>query len=56
MPEGSAVPSVAMGRPSLRTALLDISTASRERQSQTEVSRSTVRHDYEGSSVMQRAA
>lgn len=54
MPEGSAIPSVATGRPSLRTALLDISIAPRERQSHIEVFQSKVRD--EGSRVVRLAA
>jgi hypothetical protein len=41
MPEGSDVPSVATGRPSLRTSPWDMSIATRERQSPAEAFRST---------------
>jgi hypothetical protein len=56
MPEGSAVPSVATGWPSLRTALWDRSTATREPQTHAKTPRQEASHVYEGSRVVRRAA
>ena len=56
MPEVTAVPSAAMGRPSLRTALRDRSTAARERQSRARSPDPRCARVYEGSTVVRRAA